>query len=123
MLPNPPAPLFVLSSSFTIFIFAVSILLNTICAIFCPFSIINVFLLRLITITPTSPLYPESIVPGVFTMLSPCFMARPDFGLICPSYPFGIAICIPVGTTVLCMLGSIIVSAAYMSIPASPGCA
>jgi hypothetical protein len=42
---------------------------------------------NLIKITPTSPRYDGSIVPGEFSTVMPCFNARPLRGRICPSTP------------------------------------
>ena len=39
--------------------------------------------------TPISPLYPSSIVPGEFTSVIPFFNAKPLLGLICASVFLG----------------------------------
>ena len=56
---------------------------------------------KLIKITPTSPLKSESIVPGEFKTVIPCFSASPDLGRICPSNFSGKDIFKPVGIRIL----------------------
>ena len=74
-------------------------------------------------ITPTSPRYPASIVPGELVSIRLCLSARPLRGRTCASYPGGSSMKSPVGTRTLRPGGSSSSARERRSKAASSGCA
>src|SRR4029450_6413150 len=73
------------------------------------------------TITLTSPRYPESTVPGAFTSDMPQRAASPDRGCTNTAYPSGRASASPVGSTARSPGASSASTVVTTSAPASPG--